>query len=154
PSGEFTSTDMVSRLDPEHWRWLEASQTLLEFLGWDIEQLRGHPFTEVVYPDDRVRVAEKLGQVLARGEVHGLVLRVQTAQGKLKAIELNVSARYGADLAVTHLRCHITDITDKLRAERELKLRTRELTQVNGQLRQINRELEDLKDRYRDLYHN
>ena len=45
-------------------------------------------------------------------------------------------------------------MTDKVRAERELRLRTIELTQVNEQLRQINRELEELKDRYSDLYEN
>ena len=55
---------------------------------------------------------------------------------------------------MAHLRCHLTDVTDKIKAERELRLRTRELTQVNEQLRQINRELEELKDRYRDLYQN
>ncbi len=38
--------------------------------------------------------------------------------------------------------------------ERELRLRSVELTQVNEQLRRINRELEDLKDRYGDLYEN
>ena len=56
--------------------------------------------------------------------------------------------------AVSHLRCHLTDVSDKVRAERELKLRTQELTQVNEQLRKINRELEELKDRYTDLYEN
>ena len=35
-----------------------------------------------------------------------------------------------------------------------LKLRTQELTQVNEQLRKINRELEELKNRYTDLYEN
>ena len=48
---------------------------------------------------------------------------------------MNVGARYAADMTVNHLRCHITDVTAKVRAERELKLRTRELTQVNDQLR-------------------
>ncbi len=87
-----------------------------------------------------------------RGEVHGLVLRIRTAYGRPKAIQVDVGARYASDLTVSHLRCHITDVTAKLRAERELKLRTRELTQANDQLRLINRELEELKERYRDLY--
>jgi chemotaxis family two-component system sensor kinase Cph1 len=59
---------------------------------------------------------------------------------------VNVGARYGTNQKVTHLRCHLTDVTDKVRAERTLKLRTVELTQVNEQLRRINRELEDVKD--------
>ena len=53
-----------------------------------------------------------------------------------------------------HLRCHLTDVTDKVRADRQLRLRTLELTRVNEQLRSINRELEELKNRYTDLYEN
>ncbi len=58
------------------------------------------------------------------------------------------------DHQVSYLRCHLTDVTLKVHAERELRLRTRELIQVNEQLRGINRELEELKDRYTDLYEN
>ena len=45
-------------------------------------------------------------------------------------------------------------MTKKVRAERELRRRTKELIDVNDQLRRINRELEDVKDRYSDLYQN
>ena len=47
-------------------------------------------------------------------------MRVRTAHGKTRAIEVNVGARYGTNQKVTHLRCHLTDVTDKVRAEREL----------------------------------
>ena len=57
-------------------------------------------------------------------------------------------------LQVSYLRCHLADVTVKVHAERELRLRTLELAQVNEQLRRINRELEELKDRYTDLYEN
>ena len=91
---------------------------------------------------------------LAKGEAHGLIFRIKTAQGRPKSIEVNVGVRYANDMSVAHLRCHVTDVTAKLRAERDLRLRTQELLQVNEQLRQINRELEELKDRYSDLYEN
>lgn len=45
-------------------------------------------------------------------------------------------------------------MTEKVRSERELRLRTSELTQLNSQLREINRELEELKDRYTALCQN
>ena len=48
----------------------------------------------------------------------GLVVRVRTAHGSTRAIEVNVGARYGTNQRVTHLRCHLTDVTDKVRAER------------------------------------
>jgi PAS domain S-box-containing protein len=57
-------------------------------------------------------------------------------------------------MTVSHLRCHLSDVTAKLRSERELRQRTRELTVVNEQLRLTNRALQELKERYLDLYQN
>jgi PAS domain S-box-containing protein len=153
-SGEIATTDMVSRLEPKTLRWIESSPAEQEFLGWDLAALRAKSFLDVVHPDDHARVWEQIGVALEKGEVHGLIVRLRTARGLPKAVEINIGARYGPDMAVTHLRCHLSDVTDRIKAERELRLRTRELTQVNEQLRQINRELEELKDRYRDLYQN
>jgi PAS domain S-box-containing protein len=152
-SGDFSTADMVSRLDPRTFRWLESSVPEQEFLGWSMQELRQKSFLEIVHPDDYIRAREELRGALAKGEAHGLIVRIKTARGK-KAIEMNVGARYRPDMTVAYLRCHIADVTDKIRAERELRLRTRELTQVNEQLRNINRELEELKDRYSDLYEN
>lgn len=154
PSVPFSTTDMVNRLEPKGFHWLESSAAEQDFLGWNLRQLREKSFLEIVHPEDVERVGDALRSALVKGEVHGLILRIRSAVGKPKAIEMNIGARYGSDTAVSHLRCHITDVTAKVRAERDLRLRTRELTQVNEQLRLINRELEDLKERYRDLYQN
>ena len=153
-SAEFSTGDMVNRLEPKLLRWIESSLAEQQFLGWTLRQLREKSFLEIVHPDDLDRVREALRSSEARGEVHGLILRIRTANGRPRAIEMNIGARYASDLTVSHLRCHITDVTAKVRAEREARLRTRELTQVNDQLRTINRELEELKERYRDLYQN
>jgi PAS domain S-box-containing protein len=148
------TADMVNRLEPKWLRWLESSPAEQQFLGWSLGELREKSFLEIVHPDDADRVRQQLRVALSKGEVHGLLFRIRTANGKPRAIVMNVGARYGSDMSVRHLRCHLTDVTAKLRAERELKLRTRELTQVNDQLRLINRELEELKERYRDMYEN
>src|SRR5205085_2209483 len=153
-SGDFSMTDMVNRLEPKTLRWIESSPAEQEFLGWDLAALRGMSFLDVIHPEDHPRVSEQVGTALEKGEAHGLIVRIRTAQGRHKAIEVSIGARYSPDMAVTHLRCHLSDVTDKIKSERDLRLRTRELTQVNEQLRQINRELEELKDRYRDLYQN
>ena len=153
-SRDFSTTDMVNRLDPRLFRWLESSAAEQQFLGWPVARLREKSFLEVVLPEDVGRAREGLNSALVKGETHGLLLRVKTAQGRLRAVVVNVSTRYGRDTAVSHLRCHVTDVTAKVRAEKELRNRTRELTLVNERLRVINRELEDLKDRYRDLYQN
>jgi len=153
-SGDFGTLDMVNRLDPADLRWLESSKAEQQFLGWPITELRQKRFLDIVHPDDRNLAWEQLQAALIKGEAHGLVYRIKTAGGESKAIEMNVGVRYASDMTVTHLRCHVTDVTAKVRAGRELRRRTRELTLVNQQLRQTNRELQELKDRYSDLYQN
>ena len=153
-SGEFSTTDMVNRLEPVKFHWMESSPAEQDFLGWGIGELKQKSFLDVVLPDDRSRAEDTLCEARERGEALGLIVRVRTAQGKIRAVEVNVGARYEKIPTVSHLRCHLTDVTDKVRAERELRLRTQELTQVNEQLRKINRELVELKDRYTDLYEN
>jgi len=153
-SGDYSTADMVNRLEPAGLRWLESSPAEQDFLGWALAELRQKSFLEILHPDDQARARETFGQALVRGEALGLVVRIWTAQGKSHTIEVNIGARYGTNQKVTHLRCHLTDISQKVRAERELRLRSLELTQVNEQLRKINRELVELKDRYTDLFEN
>jgi len=153
-SGDFSTLDMVSRLDPRGLRWLESSPAERDFLGWSLADLRRMSFPEIVHPDDRELARDQLMAALAKGEAHGLIYRIRTARGEFKAIEMNIGVRYGPDLQPTHLRCHVTDVTAKVKASRELRRRTRELIRANEQLRRINRELQELKDRYGDLYQN
>ena len=153
-SGDFSTMDMVNRLDPKDLRWLESSRAEQDFLGWTLADLRRRAFPDIVHPDDRELARGQLQAAVARGEAHGLIYRVRTAGGETKAVEMNVSVRYGPNLTAAHLRCHVTDVTAKVKASRELRRRTRELIRANEQLRGINRELQELKDRYGDLYHN
>jgi PAS domain S-box-containing protein len=145
---------MVNRLEPVNFRWTESSPAEQVFLGWGITELKQKSFLDIVLAEDRPRADATLREARERGEAWGVIVRVRTALGKIRAVEMNVGARYEKVPAVSHLRCHLTDVSDKVRAERELRLRTQELTQVNEQLRKINRELEELKDRYSDLYEN
>jgi len=153
-SGDYATTDMVNRLEPAGLHWIESSPAEQDLLGWTLTELRQKSFLDVLHHDDRDRARETFGHALVRGEALGLVVRIRTAHGPTHTIEVNIGARYGTNQKVTHLRCHLTDITQKVRAERELRLRSLELTQVNEQLRKINRELVELKDRYTDLYEN
>jgi len=146
-SGDYSTLDMVNRLEPLGFHWIESSQAEQSFLGWPLAELRRKSFLDVIHPQDQTRARETFGRALERGEALGLVVRLQTARGEMRAIEVNVGARYGTNQRVSHLRCHLTDVTEKVQAEREQRLRTRELTQVNEQLRRINRELEELKER-------
>ncbi len=145
-SGNFSIIDMVSRLEPHGFHWIESSLAEQEFLGWTLAELQRKSFLDIVHPDDRERAAEALRLTLIKGESLGLIIRIRTAQDKTKAIEVNAGARYTSNHQVSYLRCHVADVTVKVHAERELKLRTHELIQVNEQLRRINRELEELQE--------
>ncbi len=146
--------DMVGRLEPRGLKWIESSPAEQMFLGWPIEKLRAMSFPEIVHPDHRELAREQLLAAIAKGEAHGLVYRIKNARGEAKAVEVNVAVRYGRGGAVDHLRCHVTDVTERLRASRELRRRTREVLAANGQLVLANIDLRDLKDLYSDLYHN
>jgi PAS domain S-box-containing protein len=153
-SHEFTTQDMICRLEPRTLRWLDSSEAAEAFFGMPLSSLQTMSFLDLVEPDHRDLAREQLETALIKGEAHGLIYRVVNASGEPKAIEMNVSVRYGPDMKVTHLRGHLTDVTAKLKSSRELRKRTRELTVANEQLRRINRELQELKNRYSDLYQN
>src|SRR5262249_25351843 len=106
-SGDYSTTDMVNRLEPADWRWLESSPAEQEFLGWTLAELRDKSFLDIVHPGDRERARETFQQALERGEALGLVLRIRTAQGVSRSIEVNAGARYGTNQRVMHLRCHV-----------------------------------------------
>jgi PAS domain S-box-containing protein len=153
-SGEFSTLDMINRLDPRTLRWLDSSLSEQLFLGWSLDQLKEKSFLDIVQVDDRRLAKQQFRTVLERGEGHGLIYRITTQNGEIRAVELNIGVRYGADRRVLHLRCHLTDITARLRDESELRRRTQELTEANDELRRTNRKVERLKDRYSDLYEN
>ena len=111
-------------------------------------------FLDIIDPEDRELAKSQLAAAIAKGEGHNLLYRIRTARDEVKAIELHVAVRYSPDARPHHVRVRMADMTKKVRAERELRRRTKELIDVNAQLRRINRELEDVKDRYSDLYQN
>lgn len=153
-SGEFSTLDMINRLDPKTLRWLDSSPTEQVFLGWNLAELKTKSFLDVIVPDDRKLARQELRTVLERGEAHGLIYRIKIASGETRAVELHVGVRYAPDGRILHLRSHLTDVTAKLHDESELKRRTEELTRAVDELRRANRELVELKDRYGDLYQN
>lgn len=153
-SGRYEQEQLISRLEPSAFRWVGASAAMEAYLGWPLQELRSKSFLDIVHPELRELARDQLRAALIKGEAHRLIYRIKTAKRESRAVEMNVGLRFGPDMAITHLRCHLTDVTDKIRAGRELRRRTRELTGRNDALHRLNRELEELKDRYSDLYHN
>jgi PAS domain S-box-containing protein len=153
-SASFETRDMVGRLEPESLRWTQVSPSLQTFLGSGLDRLRRLSILDLLHPDDRVPAARELKNASGNGEALGLIYRISTLGGNRRVVELNVSTRYDADGSVVYLRCHVTDITTRIRARRKERRRTEELQQLNRTLQLTNQALADLKDRYSDLYQN
>jgi PAS domain S-box-containing protein len=147
--------EMINRLELKTLRWLDCTTAVPDFLGWPLVELRERSFLDVVDVEDRELARSQLDAAIAKGEGHNLLYRIRNAQGEVRAIELHVAVRYSnTDARPHHIRVRMADMTKKVRAERELRRRTKELIDVNTQLRRINRELEHVKNRYSDLYQN
>jgi PAS domain S-box-containing protein len=144
---------MVARLRPD-FTWVDVTPALGELLGHPQEHLAGRPLADLVPKDDHPRLLDSLQEALETGEGHNIVFRVRTAAGDERQLQMDVLTRYGEDDTPLRLRCHFLDITERVRAERELRRRTEEVSQANTRLQRINQDLERLKESYRDLYHN
>src|SRR5262249_55188636 len=92
-SGDYSTIDMVNRLEPSGLRWIESSPAEQEFLGWTLEELRQRSFLDVIYPEDRDRARETFNQALVRGEALGLIVPVRAGPGQKHAIEGNLGGR-------------------------------------------------------------
>lgn len=154
PSGVFTTADLICQLDPVSFRMTSTSRALRDLLGMSRSALGTLPFTELVHPSRRERVLRELQQAVATGEASGINTPLKMATGKWRIFSVSAGARYGTDGRVRYLRCHLTDVTAKLKSTRALRRRRAELARANAALRSTNRALSELKDRYSDLYQN
>lgn len=154
PSGVFTTTDLICQLDPLSFRMTSTSRALRDLLGMSRSALGARSFLELVHPSRREHVLRALQQAVAIGESSGITTPLKMATGKWRIYSVSAGARYGSDGRVRYLRCHLTDVTSKLKSTRALRRRRAELARANAALRSTNRALSELKDRYSDLYQN
>jgi PAS domain S-box-containing protein len=181
--GSGSSRNMVARLAP-NLHWMAATPALQHFLGRTMADLNARAFLDCVHADDILTLSHTFHEALETGEGHNITFRMIVAregerplskagavlpeggeaavraQGAPAAatterhVQMDVMTRYADNGLVMHFRCHFLDITDRVRAERSLLRRTKELTETNERLQQINQDLERFKETYRDLYNN
>ena len=158
--GGGSSRNMVGRLTA-NLHWLTATPALQGFLHASAEDLNARPFLDLVHAQDRERVNVVFAEAADAGESHNVVLRMlprgqagMAPEELMRHVSMDVLTRYADEGSILHFRCFFEDVTERARAEKELRRRTTELSQTNEQLRQINQDLERLKESYRDLYHH
>jgi PAS domain S-box-containing protein len=135
--------EMIGRLEPGTLRWLGISEGLREFLGRPIDQIRHQTFLDYLHADDRALAEDEFRQAVEVGERHDFVLRLQGKSGQWHYMRIYTQARYEPSGRVHHIRCNLKDVTDRVRAEQELRRRTEQLTAANEQLRQANLKLKE-----------
>jgi PAS domain S-box-containing protein len=163
-----SSERLVARLAP-NLHWMAATPALQRFLGRTMPELSARPFLEVVHPEDAAPLVRTLHDALHDGEGHNITFRVLVppplgkeagpgTDSRLavheRHLQMDILTRYTNEGVPLHLRCHLLDISDKVRTERELQARSQALAEANDRLRRINSDLERLKEGYRDLYHH
>jgi PAS domain S-box-containing protein len=155
------SPRLVARLAPD-LTWMAATPALQQFLGRGIAALSGHPLLDVVHPEDAPALSRAFQDALRDGEGHNITFRilvppppglVGAAPPPERHVQMDLVTRYTNEGAPLHLRCHLLDVTEKVRIDEELRARTVALAEANERLRQTNADLERLKEGYRDLYH-
>jgi PAS domain S-box-containing protein len=151
--GGGAAHDMVARLAPT-LQWTAATPAMQQFLGWSLAELHGKSFLDYVHADDTERIGGLFTEIIDKGEGHNVTFRVLSRRGSEHHVQMDVLVRYTDEGEPLHLRCHLIDITARVRMDQELRQRTEQLSQANHRLRRINRDLEHLKESYRDLYHH
>jgi PAS domain S-box-containing protein len=155
-----SSRRLVARLAP-NLHWMAATPALQQLLGRRMPELVARAFPEVVHPDDREQVSRAFQDALRDGEGHNITFRIlsrppEAPDGPPQEhhLQMDLLTRYTNDGAPLHLRCHLLDVTEQVRTDQQLRIRSKELAEANERLRQINSDLQRLKEGYRDLYNH
>ncbi|SDH85493.1 hypothetical protein SAMN05216603_11528 [Pseudomonas benzenivorans] len=112
--------------------FLQVNTAFLEVLGYPLECLVGCPYLELIHPEDRPLLVEKLRQLLAGEALLDLELRVLDAQGEPHWLQL--SAALGDDRVIY---CAARDISARKAAEQALQDSLRELERSNRELQEF-----------------
>ena len=125
------------RNDPQ-WTMLFVSQGCRELTGYEPEELVNNAvvsYAELIHPDDRDRVWREVQEALEKAVPFRLIYRLHTASGERKWVWEQGRGVFSRGGMLMHLEGFITDITERVWAERVTRLQ-RDLAQAaSGSLR-------------------
>jgi PAS domain S-box-containing protein len=142
---------LVARLAPN--LTVASLTTALQPLLFGDRVAQAVPLTDLVHPEDAPALRLALEDALRDGEGHNITVRTAWP-GDERFLQLSVLTGYDPGGNPRFLRCHFTDVTDRVRAERHLVRITRSVSEANARLRGANEDLQRLQASYRDLYHH
>jgi PAS domain S-box-containing protein len=100
------------------------SESCREIIGYDPEEFTGdggRNFHDVIHEEDRQRVLETLEETVRTGEDFEMEFRVRCDDGSVKWISERGELIHDEDSDVTHLHGVMVDVTDRKRAENQLR---------------------------------
>lgn len=132
-----------------NWTMEFLSDGCLELTGYQPSDLINNQklsFNEIIHPDDREQIWEKVQASLQKQQPFQLTYRIQTATGKNKWVWEKGSGIFSNKGELLYLEGFITDITEQIEAEDKIRKLNEELEQIvsgrTAQLDAANKELE------------
>lgn len=135
---------------------LQVNQAFCDMIGYSLEELsQGATWQELTHPEDVAETQRIIASLIAN-EIPSarFIKRFVHKDGHIIWIDLSTSLRRGADGSPEYFMTSILDITERVRAEQEVRelneglegrveKRTEELTAMNLELASVNQELLD-----------
>ncbi|MCP4756645.1 MAG: response regulator, partial [Proteobacteria bacterium] len=123
------------RHNDAEWSMAFVSQGCLELTGCEADKLlSGDPvysYVNLIHPDDRERVAENAQSALDNREPFQVIYRIVTPSKQEKSVWEQGRGIFSADNDLLAVEGFITDITERIRMEEELKQATEEAESAN-----------------------
>jgi len=102
--------------------WLRVNRALAAMLGYSAEELRATSFLTLTHPDDVAKTREAARALLAgERETTASEKQFQATGGRYVWVYVTTQLRRGADGAPLHFFSYIIDITDRKKADADLR---------------------------------
>lgn len=124
-------------------RFVAINQTELDWLGYTRSEVVGRlAFKDVVTPASQERFAQAFGVVLQTGGVRDVEFELQTRSGRVIPVSISSTAIRGEAGEFLASRASLFDITERQRAEHDIRRLNGELQEQIQAQQLLNRELE------------
>ena len=105
----------------ENGRFIVVNQTWLDILGYTREEVIGKSFTDFLHPDWRDHFKENFPRFKSIGEILGVEFEMVKKNGDLILVSFNGKIGRDQDGRFVHTHCILDEITERRRAEKQLK---------------------------------
>ncbi|MEO1289994.1 MAG: PAS domain S-box protein, partial [Chloroflexota bacterium] len=124
------SADMLCIASQEGY-FVRVNRAFERILGYTPEELEGHPFLDLIHPEDIKPTQDALAVLDAQNPIGSFINRYRTKAGNYRYIE------WRSQPAGKYIYAAASDITDRINAEKNLQRVIRDLRQTNEEIQQF-----------------